>query len=90
MRDPAGARYSGSLFYSQRNALTYPVERTFVVVDRLEHLFGRNEQMCHFPHCHLEVHLREFEKSRYKVRQQDTLAGALCHSPLEEAWETDF
>lgn len=34
---------------------------TFVIVYRLEHLLGCYEEMGHFPHRHLEVHLREFE-----------------------------
>ena len=35
---------------------------TLVVVDGFEHLLRRNKQMCHLPHCHLEVHLRKFEE----------------------------
>lgn len=36
---------------------------TFVVIDGLEDLLGSVQEMGHFPHGHLEVHLREFEES---------------------------
>lgn len=36
---------------------------TLMIVDRLEHLLGRNQQMCHFPHRHLKVHLGKLEQS---------------------------
>ena len=34
---------------------------TLVVVYRLKDLLGCNKQVCHLPHSHLEVHLRELE-----------------------------
>ncbi len=36
-------------------------ERVYVVVYRSEDFFGGDEEGCHFPYCHFEIHLREFE-----------------------------
>ena len=38
-----------------------------VVVDGSEDFLRRDEEGCHLPYSHLEVHLREFEQSSRKV-----------------------
>lgn len=57
---------------------------TNVVVYRSEHLLRRNEQTCHLPDRHLEIHLGEFEQSGTRKKQQQTVSQPFpfSHEPL--------
>lgn len=61
-----------------------------MVVYRLEHLFGGNQQGGHFPDGHFKVHLRELEQPvKFSVSLSMTSVVPPPPSlglPFEEAW----
>jgi hypothetical protein len=49
-----------------------------LVEDRFKHLLGRDEEVCHLPDGHLEVHLWELEEPRsLLIRNKKRLTRAL-------------
>lgn len=61
-----------------------------MVVDRLEHLLGCNQQRSHFPNGHLKVHLRELEQSNQSISLcTSSISPGVYNSPLEETRHPD-
>lgn len=49
-----------------------------MVINRLEDLLGRYQEVCHLPHGHLKVHLRELEEPVPNVSQTSGNGDNVC------------
>lgn len=56
------SRYIQSVWAMNKKSLGDSIE-SYMVINRLEHLLGRDQQGSHFPNGHLKVHLGELEHS---------------------------